>query len=82
MSAPEMLREAIELQGLGQAWLARRTGLSAKHINQVVTGKVPLSADVAVRIERFIPTLSAEDLMLEQARTQVREARVKLQVNK
>lgn len=77
MSAPDMIKEAIALQGLGQAWLARQTGLSNKHVNHVVNGKDPLSVDVALRIERALPTLSAEDLLFAQVRTQVREARMR-----
>lgn len=77
MSAPDMLREAIELQGVSQAWLARQTGLSNKHVNQVIMGRVPFSVDVALRIECAMPTLSAEDLMIAQVRTQVREARMR-----
>lgn len=77
MSATDMLKEAIALHTPSQAWLARQTGLSLKHINMVVNGKDPLSVDVAIRIERAIPSLSAEDLMVAQARTQVRAARLK-----
>jgi len=47
----EILRELLEEQGLTQRDLARRTGLSPKHVNRLVEGVVPLSADVAPRLE-------------------------------
>jgi len=47
----ETLRELLDEKGMTQADLARRTGLSPKHVNQLVHGVVPLSADVAGRLE-------------------------------
>lgn len=47
----ETLRELLDEQGKSQAELARRTGLSPKHVNQLIQGVVPLSADVAARLE-------------------------------
>jgi len=38
--------------GMRQAELARRTGLSTKHINQVIKGAIGVSADVALLLER------------------------------
>jgi HTH-type transcriptional regulator / antitoxin HigA len=52
----ETLRELLEEQGLSQRDLARRTGLSPKHVNRLLRGLVPLSADVAVRLERVTGT--------------------------
>ncbi len=48
----EVLRDELEVLGMTQADLALRTGLSAKHVNQVVKGVVPLSTDVALLLER------------------------------
>jgi HTH-type transcriptional regulator/antitoxin HigA len=48
----ETLQELLEDQGLSQRDLARRAGLSPKHVNKLLQGLVPLSADVAVRLER------------------------------
>lgn len=48
----ETLLELLEERGMSQRELARRTGLSAKHVNKLLHGLVPLSADVAVRLER------------------------------
>lgn len=48
----EILEEALEERGMPSAELARRTGLSEKHVSQIVNGKVPLSMDVALLLER------------------------------
>jgi HTH-type transcriptional regulator / antitoxin HigA len=48
----ETLQELLEERGMSQRDLARRTGLSPKHVNKLLHGLVPLSADVAVRLER------------------------------
>jgi HTH-type transcriptional regulator / antitoxin HigA len=48
----ETLRELLDEQGLTQRELARRTGLSPKHVNRLLQGLVPLSTDVAQRLER------------------------------
>ncbi len=48
------LEEALEERSMTQAELARRTGLSAKHINQIVNGKAPLSPETAVRLEEVL----------------------------
>jgi HTH-type transcriptional regulator / antitoxin HigA len=47
----ETLRDRLDELGMTQAELALRTGLSPKHINQVLQAVVPLSADVAQRLE-------------------------------
>jgi HTH-type transcriptional regulator/antitoxin HigA len=48
----ETLLELLEEREMSQRDLARRTGLSPKHVNKLLHGLVPLSADVAVRLER------------------------------
>jgi HTH-type transcriptional regulator/antitoxin HigA len=52
----ETLRELLEERGMSQRDLARRSGLSPKHVNKLLQGLVPLSADVAVRLERVTGT--------------------------
>ncbi|MFY1661178.1 HigA family addiction module antitoxin [Micromonospora sp. WMMD1274] len=47
----ETLVEVLTERGMSQAELARRTGLSTKHINQVVLGAATLSAETALRFE-------------------------------
>ncbi|MCY4632516.1 MAG: HigA family addiction module antitoxin [bacterium] len=46
------LEEKLEELSMSQAELARRTGLSTKHIDQIVRGKVPITTEVAWRLER------------------------------
>ena len=46
------LLETIETLGIDQKELARRTDFTEKHINQVIRGKVPVSAEAAIRFER------------------------------
>lgn len=48
----ETLKETIEHLGISQADLARRTGLSTKHLNQIVQGIAVLSPETAVLLER------------------------------
>jgi HTH-type transcriptional regulator / antitoxin HigA len=50
----ETLQELLEERGMSQRELARRTGLSPKHVNKLLHGLVPLSVDVAVRLERVL----------------------------
>jgi HTH-type transcriptional regulator/antitoxin HigA len=52
----ETLQELLEERGLSQRDLARRAGLSPKHVNKLLQGLVPLSADVAMRLERVTGT--------------------------
>ena len=49
-----MLSRVLEARGLRQSDLAERTGLSAKHINQVIKNKAPISGDVAIAFERAL----------------------------
>ena len=59
-SAPgESLRQVLESLGMSQADLARRTGTSPKHINQVIQGVAPLSTDTALALERVTGTPAA-----------------------
>jgi HTH-type transcriptional regulator/antitoxin HigA len=48
----DTLVEVLSERGMSQAELARRTGLSTKHINQIVLGTASLSAETALRLER------------------------------
>jgi HTH-type transcriptional regulator/antitoxin HigA len=49
-----LLRDELDARSITQAELAIRTGLSPKHINQVINGVVPLSAEVALVLERVL----------------------------
>ena len=56
VSPGETLQELLEERGMSQRELASRAGLSPKHVNKLLQGLVPLSADVAVRLERVTGT--------------------------
>jgi len=49
-----ILRGVLEERGIRQSELAERTGLTAKHINQIVSGSIGISTDVAVLLERAL----------------------------
>jgi HTH-type transcriptional regulator/antitoxin HigA len=49
-----ILRRVLEESGIRQSELAERTGLTAKHINQIVAGSIGISADVALLLERAL----------------------------
>lgn len=51
-SPGETLRETLDALPLSQTDLAVRTGMSIKHINQLVSGTATLSHDTAIRLER------------------------------
>lgn len=48
----ETLAEVLESSGMTQAELAKRTQLSPKHVNQIVRGVAPITADTAILLER------------------------------
>lgn len=47
-----ILEEALEERSMSRADLARHTGLSEKHISQLINGEAPISAEIASRLER------------------------------
>lgn len=52
----DLLAEKLRKDGLRQSELAERTGLSAKHINQIIRGLIGVSPDVAILLERALGT--------------------------
>lgn len=46
------LQEVLDEKGMSQSDLARRTGLSAKHVNQIARGNAAVTAETAILIER------------------------------
>jgi len=50
----ETLAEVLEGRQMSQAELARRTGLSAKHINLILKGSASITADTALTFERVL----------------------------
>jgi HTH-type transcriptional regulator/antitoxin HigA len=53
---------------MSQVELARRTGLSTKHVSQIATGKVALSIAIALRFEAALGVDAAEWMRAEVAR--------------
>jgi HTH-type transcriptional regulator / antitoxin HigA len=51
-----LLRSMLEARSIRQAELAERTGLSAKHVNQIVNELIGVSADVALLLDRALGT--------------------------
>ncbi|CND64737.1 plasmid maintenance system antidote protein [Mycobacterium tuberculosis] len=47
----ETIREFLDDLGMSQRQLSSRLGLTPKHVNQLIQGLVPLSPDVAARLE-------------------------------
>jgi HTH-type transcriptional regulator/antitoxin HigA len=50
----ETVRSTLDALGMTQADLSRRTGLSAKHINQIIQGAAPITPDTALALERVL----------------------------
>lgn len=51
MPAGIVLARTLKALGISQAELARRTGLTAKHVNQVIKHNAPISPAVAAEID-------------------------------
>ena len=52
----ETLSERLEEIGMTQAELAARTGLSTKHVNQIIRGSAPITSETALRLEHATRT--------------------------
>jgi addiction module HigA family antidote len=48
----ETLREALAEREMSQRYLAFATGYSQKHVNQLVNGRMRITVDAAIRLER------------------------------
>jgi HTH-type transcriptional regulator/antitoxin HigA len=48
----DSLRETLEALEMTQAELAERTGLSTKHVNQIIAGAAPVTPETALALER------------------------------
>lgn len=54
MRAHDVISVALTASGMSQAQLAERCGLSTKHVNQFMRGKVPVSARVAILLDQVL----------------------------
>lgn len=70
----ELLQLELEAIGYSQADVATRAGLSAKHLNQVLRGHVPVSAEVALALEQVLD-VSAELTLRMEGTWQASQAR-------
>ena len=50
----ETLQETLETLDMPRQELAERTGLTAKHINEIIKGLASISEDTAFRLERVL----------------------------
>jgi HTH-type transcriptional regulator/antitoxin HigA len=50
----DLIEEALEECGWSRAELAQRLGFSAKHVNELLKGRAPITADTAQRLERVL----------------------------
>lgn len=48
------IKEVLEDHHMTQKNWSRRLGLSEKHISKLINGEVPLTQDVAIRLERVL----------------------------
>lgn len=71
-----MLREALARLSMSQIELCRRSGLSAKHVNQIAQGKIGVTPAVALLFERVlaVPARSWNAANAEWRTAQLREA--------
>lgn len=53
-----LLEEFLKPEGLSQIALANGTGIPASRINMIISGKVGVTADTAIRLGRFFGTSS------------------------
>lgn len=70
----EILAETLKAKGVRQSELANRTGLSAKHVNQMIKQLIGISPDVAILLERALD-MPAQFWIEADARYQSYESR-------
>jgi addiction module HigA family antidote len=70
-----ILKEYIEERGLLQKVIAERIGVSAKHLSNIINGKVRLSEEVALSLEEIFVDISAEFWMDLEVHYQLKKLR-------
>jgi addiction module HigA family antidote len=63
-----LLTASLEAAGMSQAELARRAGLTTKHVSRLANGKAAISFDMAFRLETALGVDAAEWTRAEIAR--------------
>jgi HTH-type transcriptional regulator/antitoxin HigA len=74
----QIIASILDERQCTQAELSDRSGLSKKHINQIIKGKTRLTADVAVKLE-LIFGVCALDLLYLQGAVDLERVREKKQ---
>jgi HTH-type transcriptional regulator / antitoxin HigA len=54
MHPGETLREELETANISQVELTQRTGISEKHISQIINGEASITPDTAIKLERSL----------------------------
>ena len=57
----ETLRDTLTALEMTQVELATRTGLSLKHVNQIIQGVAPVTPDTALLLEKTTGRLSEDE---------------------
>lgn len=71
----ESILDLAEERGWTQVELAQRLGYTEKHVSQLINGKVPLSVDAALRLERVLGS-TADFWLAREANYQRHKARL------
>ena len=71
----DSILDIAEERGWTQAELAQRLGYTEKHVSQLINGKVPLSVDAALRLERVLGS-TADFWLAREANYQKHKARI------
>ncbi|MEK7069165.1 MAG: HigA family addiction module antitoxin [Patescibacteria group bacterium] len=50
----ETLRDELEVMNISQVELTQRTGISEKHISQIINGEAPITPETAIKLERSL----------------------------
>lgn len=72
----EVLAETLSERGISQRELARRLGISVKHVNEICNGHAMYSAAMALRLERVL-SISASVWMRLRADYELARARAR-----
>ncbi|SHF12159.1 HTH-type transcriptional regulator / antitoxin HigA [Tissierella praeacuta DSM 18095] len=72
----ETLKEQIDSMGMTQVELAKRTGLTTKHINEIIKGKSPITQETSLKLE-YVLGIPASFWNNLEANYQETKARIK-----
>ena len=55
----EIIKEYLDARGLTQKEVSKRTGVSERHLSQLLNGKTRLTEDMALKLEKVMPDVTA-----------------------